>query len=143
MTGPDRATSLFKEGFNCAQSLLAAYGGDYGMSPDLALKVAAALGGGGGRTGETCGAISGAFMVIGLKYGSPESRNKEAGEKISRLTAEFLKRFRSRNSSLSCRELLGFNIGETDHFNGRVSNIIAEKCPKFVRDSAEIIEEIF
>lgn len=138
----ERATSLFQEGFNCAQALLAVYGADSGMSPDLALRVAAAFGGGGARMGETCGAVSGAFMVIGLKYGAADSRDKDAKAKTYQVAAEFVKRFRSRNHSLSCRQLLGFDLRVMDNNDPKNRNVMSEKCPKFIRDSAEILEEI-
>ena len=61
------AVSCFKDGFSCSQALLSTYGDQFGLNHELALKVSGAFGGGMGRMGETCGAVTGAFMVIGLK----------------------------------------------------------------------------
>ena len=63
----DVAGSRFSEGFSCSQSVLAAFAPELGLDADAALRVSAAFGGGMGRTGGTCGAVTGALMVLGLQ----------------------------------------------------------------------------
>ncbi|UCD85357.1 MAG: C_GCAxxG_C_C family protein, partial [Deltaproteobacteria bacterium] len=75
------AVSCFKEGFSCSQVLLSTYGTDFGLDRETALKVAGAFGGGMGRMGEVCGAVTGAFMVIGLKHGMVKGEDNKAKEK--------------------------------------------------------------
>lgn len=142
MNSVERAALSFKEGFNCAQAVLSAFGPELGLNRDLALKVAGAFGGGMGRQGGTCGAVTGAFMAIGLRCGVARA-DEEAKEKTYRLVNEFTEAFKTRNRSTICRELLGLDIGTVQ---GR--KIATEKklfttlCPKLVRDAAEIIEQM-
>jgi len=139
----ERAVSCFKEGFTCSQALLSTYGPQLGLNHELALKVSVAFGGGMARMGETCGAVTGAFMVIGLKYGKTKFEDEQAKEKTYSLVKEFVDRFKSRNGSIVCRELLGYDISTPEGMK-----LIKEKkltttlCPKFVQDAAEIIEQI-
>lgn len=135
------AALLFDKGFNCAQSLIVTYGDELGIDKDLSLKITNAFGGGMGRMGETCGAVTGALMVIGLKYGTADIKDKASKEKTYELTKKFIQKFSARNGSITCKELLGFELlsGNNDH---RSREIISNKCPKLVKDAAEIMEEI-
>jgi len=81
MNGFERAVSSFKEGFSCSQALLSIYGTQLGLNREMALKVSGAFGGGMGRMGETCGAVTGAFMIIGLKYGKTRIKDEQTKEK--------------------------------------------------------------
>jgi C_GCAxxG_C_C family probable redox protein len=69
----ERAADLFQKGYNCAQSVVGAYAAELDVSEDVALRMAAGFGGGLGRCGEACGALTGAVMVIGLRVGSAEA----------------------------------------------------------------------
>lgn len=142
MSKIDTAALLFKEGFNCAQSLLTVYGVELGLSRDTALKIGNAFGGGIGKMGETCGAVTGAFMIIGLKYGTADIKDKRAKRKLYGLVEKFVKRFRSLNNTIICRELLGFDIGSSKNLNPDFDRIFNKQCPKYIQDAAEIIEEI-
>jgi C_GCAxxG_C_C family probable redox protein len=135
----ERAVSLFEEGFSCSQAILSTFGPQLGLDRETALKVATAFGGGTGHMGETCGAVTGAFMVIGLKHGRIRAEDEETRDKAYELVAEFVDKFRSRNGSIVCRELLGCDINTPEGLAlAREKNV----CPGFVRDAAEIIEEI-
>ena len=68
----DKAVAIFKEGINCSQAVLSSFAEDFGVDKNMALKMAAGFGGGMGRTGHRCGAVTGAYMVLGLKYGAIE-----------------------------------------------------------------------
>lgn len=143
MNNIDRAVSCFKEGFNCAQALLSTYGSQFGLDLEMALKTAGAFGGGMGRMGETCGAVTGAFMVIGLKYGKIKSEDEQTKEKAYSLVGEFVEKFKSRNGSVLCRELLGCDISAPEGMKLAIDkNLSAILCPKFIQDAAEIVEEI-
>jgi C_GCAxxG_C_C family probable redox protein len=72
----DSAVSSFKEGFNCSQSVFSTYSRLFGLNHEVALKIAQGFGGGFARMGQTCGAVTGAFMVIGLKYGKVKAGSK-------------------------------------------------------------------
>jgi len=132
----EKAVETFKSGFNCSQSIISVYGPELGLDKELALLVSSGFGGGLGRTGEVCGVVTGAIMAIGLKYGYTVFSN-EAKEKVYSIVREFITRFKEKDSSILCRELLGEDINTPE---GREKAHII--CPKLVRDSAEILEEI-
>ena len=143
MNRVERALSCFEEGFSCSQAMLSTYGPELGLDRETALMVATAFGGGMGRMGATCGAVTGAFMVIGLKYGRTRVEDEETKEKAYSLVREFADRFESRNGSIVCRELLGYDIGTPEERElAREQGLFASLCPRFVRDAAEIIERI-
>jgi len=93
--------------------------------------------------GGTCGAVTGAFMVIGLKYGRTRVNDDEAKVKTYSLVKEFTEKFKARNGTIVCRELLGCDIGTPEGERiAREKKLVSAFCPKFVRDSVEILEEI-
>lgn len=96
----EEAVSCLKEGFSCSQAVLSAYGTESGLDREIALKVSGAFGGGMGRMGGTCRAVTGAFMVIGLKYGETKAEDNQTREKAYRLVREFVAGFESRNGSV-------------------------------------------
>lgn len=102
----DKAVALFKSGYNCSQSVVAAFADLYGMTDEVALRISASFGGGIGRMRETCGAACGLFILAGLETGSsvPDPKAKEINYKLVQSLAED---FKKRNGSLICRELLG------------------------------------
>lgn len=143
MSRVEEAVACFKEGFICSQAVLAAYSVQFGLDRDTALKVADGFGGGMGRMAVTCGAVTGAFMVIGLKHGRTTVEDSQAHEKTYSLVNEFVSRFKSRNGSVVCRELLGCDISTPEGLqSARQQNLFAKICPGYVRDAAEIIEGI-
>ena len=143
MSKVEQAVSCFEKGFVCSQALLSTYGTRLGLDPVIALKMADGFGGGMARMGETCGAVTGAFMVIGLKYGRTVLEDTEAHEKTYSLVREFIHQFKSRNGSIMCRELIGCDISTTEGLHtAREKKLFTSICPKYVRDAAEIIENI-
>ena len=143
MSGVEEAVSCFNEGFMCSQAVLSAYSGQFGLDRETALKVSAAFGGGMGRMGEICGAVTGAFMVIGLKYGRTAVQDTQSHENTNRLVKEFVDRFKSLNGSIVCRELLGCDLSTPDGLKTFVEKKLRDiVCPKFVRDAAEIVEQL-
>jgi C_GCAxxG_C_C family probable redox protein len=139
----DRAVSLFEQGFTCSQAVLAGFAGRYGLGEQTALKVACAYGGGIARNGEMCGAVTGALMVIGLAHGKASLADDAAKERTYALTREFWKRFRDRQGSLVCNELIGVDIGTPEGAKAASeSGVFREKCPDLVRCAAEVLEEL-
>jgi len=129
----DKALAYFNRGFNCSQAILSAYSPRYGLSTELAQKIACGFGAGMGRLGETCGAVTGAYMLISLIHGDDRERTYE-------LVREFSKRFIERNGSTECRTLLNVDLmtGDMEFASKQVQNI----CPNLVKDAAEILEEL-
>ena len=142
MSRIETAVSRFAQGFNCSQAVLSAYAGDFGLDHDTALKIATGFGGGMGRMADTCGAVTGAFMVLGLKYGQASS-DREAKEAIYARIRDFSERFKERNGSLVCRDLLGCDISQPEGLQRvKDENLLTTLCPKFVRDACEVLEEM-
>ena len=105
----EKAVELFKEGYNCSQSVVAAFADLYGFTPEQALKVSASFGGGIGRMRQTCGAACGLFMLAGLETGCTEGKDREGKEANYKVVQELAEEFRKRNGSLICAELLGLS----------------------------------
>jgi len=143
MSEVEKAASCFNEGFMCSQAVLTAYAEQFDIDRETALKVSAAFGGGMGRMGEICGAATGAFMVIGLKYGRTTVQDAKSHEKTNRLVKEFVDRFKSRNGSIICRELLGCDLSTPEGLKAFVDKKLRDTlCTKFVRDAAEIVRQV-
>jgi C_GCAxxG_C_C family probable redox protein len=138
----DLARTRFSEGFSCSQSVLAAFAPELGLAADAALHVSAAFGGGMGRTGGTCGAVTGALMVLGLKYGASVA-DPAAKERTYALTRDFIARFEARHKASACADLLGVNIGTPEgQTAAREANLFATTCPALVASAAAILEEM-
>ena len=137
-----KTLSCFKEGFNCTQAMLSTYGPQFGLDRENAVKIARAFGSGMGM-GETCGAVTGALMVIGLKHAGLKGRSLFSKDRTEDIAREFVVRFKARNGTTLCRELLGCDVSS---FGGlktaKKEKHFKKRCPKFVQDAAEILEEI-
>jgi C_GCAxxG_C_C family probable redox protein len=139
----EAAVGCFREGFSCSQAILSTYGGEFGLKEETALRAASGLGAGMGRLGEVCGAVTGALIVIGLKHGHIEAMDEETKEKTYALVQDYAGRFRLRNGSLMCRELLDCNLATLEGMEQvRQKGLFTERCPRFVRDAAEILEDV-
>ena len=139
----EEVTKTHAEGFSCAQALLAVYGPELGLDRETALKVAGGFGGGMGRMAGTCGAVTGAFMVIGLLHSMTKKGDLPQKERSYEYIRQFADAFRKRNGSLVCRELMGVDVSTPEGFaESKARNIPRTVCPKFVRDAAEILEDM-
>ena len=108
----EKAVALFKEGYNCSQSVVAAYADIYGFSQEQALKMSASFGAGIGRMRETCGAACGMFLLAGLDTGATEGSDNEGKSYNYKVVQDLAEKFRQENGSLICSELLGLNKQE-------------------------------
>jgi len=100
------AQDKFLAGYNCAQSVLYAFGPDLALERETALKIATGLGAGMGRRGEVCGALTGGILVLGLKYGRGGQQDRSATEQTYQKTLDLMARFEQRHGSCFCRVLL-------------------------------------
>jgi len=140
---PEQAVNVFKGGSNCSQAVISVYAEDFGLSRENALKISSGFGGGMGRMAKTCGAVTGAFMVLGLKYGNVDILDKGAREGIYGLVREFARRFENRNGSIVCRELLDCDINEPEGaLAAKEKGLFTSVCPKMVGDATEILEKM-
>jgi C_GCAxxG_C_C family probable redox protein len=138
-----RALKNFRQGFNCAQAVLSAYSTALHLDLKTGHRVSQAFGGGLCRQGMTCGAVTGGLMVIGLKHGKTRAKDNAARDKTYALGREFMRRFQARHGSLSCRQLLGHDIGTR-----RGAKLIQEQnlhrrlCDQYVRDAVRILSQL-
>lgn len=110
-TKSEVAAEKFLSGYNCAQSVLYAFGPDLGLDGETALKVATGLGAGMARRGEVCGALTGGILVLGLKYGRGGQQDRSATEETYQKTLELMARFEKKHGSCLCRVLVeGCNL---------------------------------
>jgi len=140
----EMAVDYFRKSFNCSQAVFTVFGKDYGLSENDCLKVSCAFGGGMGRQQHTCGAVTGALMAIGMKYGKalndPEEKKKETYAK----TREFFEQFTGLNGSVNCKVLLdGLNMNDpVDHKEIMERKLFDNSCEKYVADAVKIVEAI-
>lgn len=138
----DSAAARFAEGFNCSQAVLSAFAERLGLDQATALKLAAGFGGGMGCLGHTCGAVSGALMVLGLKHGTT-APGPAAKEAVYARVREFAQRFQALHGSLACRDLIGYDISVAEEFQrAKESGVFKTKCPDFVRTASVILKEM-
>jgi C_GCAxxG_C_C family probable redox protein len=143
MDNIERAVACFKEGFNCSQSVIATYGPEFGLDRRSAADVALAFGGGIAHTGQTCGAATGALMVIGLAVARKGLPLPEAKKKAYALGGEFLARFRALLGSTDCLTLIGCRLDTPEGMKQAVEKgLFRTVCPKLIRAAAEILEEL-
>lgn len=142
MSNIERAVAYFDKGFNCAQSVCTAFAEQLGVDRETALKISSGFGGGMGRMAGTCGAVTGAFMALGIKYG-PSQPSPEAKAKMYERIREFAERFTARHNALECRELLGYDMSIAEEREKiKAEKLTSDICPQIIRDTAEILEEM-
>jgi C_GCAxxG_C_C family probable redox protein len=138
------AMDRFLACYNCAQSVLYAYGPDLGLDRETALKVATGLGAGMGCRGEVCGALTGGILVLGLKYGRGGQQDRSATENTYQKTLELMTRFEQRHGSCFCRVLLdGCDLRTTEgrqHFKDH--DLLHKTCVGCVQSVVEGLAEI-
>jgi C_GCAxxG_C_C family probable redox protein len=141
MKRQESALEYFRNKFNCSQAVFTVFGKDYGLSEDDCLKISCAFGGGMGRQQHTCGAVTGALLALGMKYGKALNDPEENKMLTYSKTQEFFRRFDELNGSVNCKVLLnGLNMNDPeDHkiiMEGKLFDI---KCEKYVVDAVEIV----
>lgn len=139
-----RAETLFREGYNCCQAVFAAYADLFCIDTETALKVSAGLGGGCGRQRELCGAVSGAAMIIGLKYGATDGADSDSKMLCYEKVRAHSEEFRKVNPSIVCRELLELgDKKESARPDERNEQYYQKRpCVQIVIDSAEALEKV-
>ena len=133
---------LFAEGFSCSQAIVAVFGPKYGLDEATAMKASACFSGG-MQAAEVCGAVSGAIMVIGLKDGHTDPKNKPAKFHALGKAAEFMRLFQERHAALTCNGLLGCNVMTPEgKQHALAAKLFTTACPGFVTGAVHILEEM-
>ncbi len=140
---PQVAEGLFKSGFNCAQSAFVPFALRNGMDRDDALKLTTGFGAGMVYRAETCGAISGSMMAIGLAAGRAKADDYDARETTYLLINKLYSEFKKQHGHLVCQHLLGMENNEPESWQKAESEGVFEhKCPVFVRQATQLTETI-
>jgi C_GCAxxG_C_C family probable redox protein len=143
MTAVDVSLKSFGEGFNCAQSVLTAFSERYGVEPAAACRMAEGFGGGMAGLGKTCGAVTGAMLVIGLACGRTKADDAAAKMVASVKVRRLIAKFEALHGSVACRDLLGCEIDTPEKLQiARDKALIMTRCSVFVRSASEIVEEL-
>ena len=128
---------------NCAQSMVSTYCEEFGLERYLGLKLAMGFGAGMARNGKTCGAVTGAYMVLGLSQRINENNARESIDRTYRLINEFNRQFKAQHGSLECKELIRCSLATPEERAAAYDkSIFKDVCPNLVRDAAKILESI-
>jgi len=139
---PEHAVGRFMKSMNCSQAVLETYAPALGMPAPMARRVATAMAGGMGM-GSECGAVTGALLVIGLKYGKTADTDHQADKDTFQRVAEFFKKFKARHEHLGCSQLLGVDMGTPEGVKeAEKQGLFTTKCPAYVRSAAQILDVI-
>ena len=139
-----RAVAFFKDGYNCAQSVTAAFADLYGSTEEQAFKMAASFGGGIGRMRQTCGAACGMFLLAGLESGATDGADRSGKSRNYAIVQELARRFEHESGSLICAELLGLKpktpiVSEAE---ARTSEYYAKRpCARMVETAARLFAD--
>ncbi len=141
----DKAVTYFKSGYNCSQSVVAAFADMYGYTEEQAFRMAASFGGGIGRMRQTCGAACGMFLLAGLENGATDAKDRDGKAANYALVQQLAGEFAKRNGSLICAELLGLKQPEGSFIPENRTDQYYQKrpCVKMVEEAARIWVEFF
>ncbi len=143
MTNEELAVNKFKSGYNCAQSMIYSFAEECGIDKSAALKLASGFGGGMGRTGNVCGAITGGILILGLMFGLGEGEDKSKQENIYKLVRDFIEKFKAKYGTIECRKLIDDIdlLIEEGQKRFKESGMI-NKCYEYVENANRMIQEI-
>ncbi len=139
-----RAVAYFRQGYNCSQSVVAAFADLYGFTREQSLRMSASFGGGIGRMRLTCGAACGMFQLVGLEVAALEGGDRETKSRNYAVVQELAGRFKAANGSIACRELLGLRRDEpaSSQAEVRTAAYYARRpCLKTIESAARIFAD--
>lgn len=143
-TRSEAAMEKFLAGYNCAQSVLYAYGPELGLDGELSLKVATGLGAGMARRGEVCGAVTGGILALGLKFGRGSYQDRSATEATYQKVSQLMARFEERHGCCLCRALLegcDLRTAEGQHYF-KERDLLHKTCMPCVQSVLETLAQI-
>ena len=140
-TNGEIAAGLMRDGFACSQAVLAMFCENYGLEKTTALRIACGLAGG-VKSGDVCGAVSGAALVVGLKYGHHDAADKAGKALCGEKVKAFVAAFRERKGSIVCREILGIDISTPEGLKeAKTAKLFETVCEGLVATAVDILEE--
>ena len=134
------AIKIFDGGFNCCQAVFVPFAQELGLDRETALKISSGFGGG-MRNAEICGAVSGAVMALGLKYGHFKEDDSDSKEKMGQMVKDFSASFKEKYGSIICRELLGCDTSTEEGREYAAENELRENvCVGLIKYAVELLE---
>lgn len=139
----ENAILSFKSGFNCAQSVLRAFSSDLKIDESQALNMASGFGGGMGRLQSTCGAVTGAFMVIGLYNSLAIQLSENRNDITAKMIQDFEAKFKLKHESTVCKDLIKCNLNTLEgQRQFKDLNLHENVCQKCISDAVGLLEEV-
>jgi C_GCAxxG_C_C family probable redox protein len=143
MDDVEKAVGSFRDGFSCSQAVLGTHAERHGMPRNLALRLADSFGAGMGGLGKTCGAVTGAMMVIGLAHGRTEADDAASKMATATRVRKLVALFEARHGTIACRELIGCDLDTPEKVRqARERGLFASVCTGLVRSAAEILDQV-
>lgn len=141
MSKSEEAEQLFRKGYNCTQAVLSSHLPAPPLDLDTVLRLATGMGAGMGRTMRTCGAVTGALMILGLRYGRDSTAPVEVQGNCYARVRKFLNDFSTLHGSTECRELLEhIDLTTEDGQAAFRDRGYRDRCALFVRSAIELLE---
>ncbi len=142
MKKSEKANEFFSNNFNCSQSVLIPFAKNFGLSEDQCLKISCAFGGGMARQQLTCGAVTGALMILGLKYGRGLNDDNQKKAETYQKTVEFMNEFKKKHGSINCKDLLqGLDMSKEEDAK-KIHELHETVCVACVKDAVEIADKM-
>ena len=144
MTHQKKSMELYSSGCNCAQAVLCAFTDETGLDMNLSLKLASPFGGGMGRQREVCGAVSAMFMIVGIKYGYTDLKDRKLKDNHYKLIQDLTRKFKNEAGSIICKELLSLPDGAESPVSAeRTQAYYKRPCRELIGLAVEIIDKSF
>jgi C_GCAxxG_C_C family probable redox protein len=142
-TREENAIESFRGGLNCSQAVLSAYSDDLNLDNNMALSISCGFGGGMGRLQQTCGAVTGSFMVLGIYNCKLSTDNKVRKEKTYSMIQKFDDKFKAIHGTTDCKSLINCDIkSDEGHHYARENNLFEIVCEKCIKDSMKIVDDL-
>lgn len=140
----EQAVKTFSNNYNCAQAVFSTFSHDLGLSRDVALRLSTPFGAGMVYMQETCGAVSGALMAIGLKYGKGENGTQADRERAYDMAQHFIAEFKKLHGTTNCLKLLNnVQISTPEGMSFAIENqLFKTRCAGYITDAVAIVEKI-
>lgn len=142
MNKQEQAIQYHIQGYNCSQSVLGVFCEELGLPKEVAMKVASGFGAG-MRCAQTCGAVTGALMALGLKYGQTEAEDQETKMAMNQKVTDFHNQFKLKRNTIVCKELLGHDMTTPEGKSQIIEKGLARSvCDQLILEAVEIVEEM-
>jgi C_GCAxxG_C_C family probable redox protein len=139
----EKAIESFRAGLNCAQTVVTSFSDDLNFDRNLAETISCGFGGGMGRLGETCGAVTGSYMVLGIVNCKKFADNTSRKEATYPMVQQFSKKFKQIYGTTDCKSLLKCDLKtEEGHRYAKENNLFGTVCEKCITDSIKIVKQL-